>query len=59
MILKLKRFNVSYKIKYQDIKELANKLIISRFIPDQTEANQEAITEALQVNGFTKIEFII
>ena len=59
MILKLKRFNVSYKIKYQDIKELKNKLALINFIPDQTEATQEAITEALQVNGFNKIEFII
>lgn len=59
MILKCKRYNVSYKIKYQDIKELKNKLVISNFITDQTEATQEAIIKALESNGFIKIEFII
>ncbi len=59
MILKLKRFNVSYKIKYQDLTELKNKLVISNFITDQTEATQEAIIKALKDNNFDKIEFII
>lgn len=59
MLLKLKRFNVSYKIKYQDITELKNKLVLSNFITDQTEATPKAIITALESNGFEKIEFII
>lgn len=55
MILKLKRRTasgvaISYKIKYQDIKELKNKLIISNLIDPSTLEDMNEILTALQSN---------
>ena len=59
MILKLKRKGVSYRIKGATLQDVANKLLIANFIPKETKATTAAIIQALESNGFNKIEFII
>ena len=55
MILKLKRRTasgvaISYKIKYEDINELKEKLIISNLIDPRTEEDMQSIITALKDN---------
>ena len=60
MILKLKRRTasgliISYKIKYKDIKELKEKLIISNLIDPSTKEDMQSIITALKDNESIRI----
>lgn len=59
MIIKFKRVNVNYKIRFTNLNDLKNKLIFSNFINESTAPDENEIIKALEKNGFNKIEFII